>query len=236
MQQKKEHYILPLMTHPFKEEYIKGIFRSLRTKIVLAFHDIADKSLVLSSLDARVGKSTIASNTAIAIAYQGMKTVLIDGDLRRGTLHKFFDIDQKPGLCDLICSNVSITDETVSSVVQPTMIPNLYVVPSEQNIIESSEVLTSTRFRQFKKILSNQFEWIILDTPPIGALVDAIVVGDIFSRYVLIVKAGVTNVIDMKKKINEYPQLKQKILGLILNYSALDKKLKYYKYSKYYNY
>jgi Mrp family chromosome partitioning ATPase len=75
---------------------------------------------------------------------------------------------------------------------------------------------------------------VILDTPPIGSVADPVVVNDFFSRYIVVVKAGKTNISDLKRKLREFPAVKKKILGLILNFATVDRIRSYYKNSKYY--
>ncbi len=231
---KSQNLVDFLITSPYRHEYIKELFRSLRTKVLMGLRDLKDKSLVITSLDAGTGKSTMASNIAISVAQQSKKTILIDGDLKRGVLHKFFTKEQSPGLSDFLLSEDEITEHSVTALMRPTHVPNLSLITSGRNVTNSSELLTSDRFIHLKKELSKNFEIIILDTPPLGAVTDAVVVNEIFSKYLIVVKAGVTNVVDMNRKVREYPALKQKVLGLVLNCAAVDKMLSYYKRSKYY--
>jgi len=223
-----------LITSEYRNEYIKELFRSLRTKVLMGLHDYKDKSLVVTSLDAGSGKSTMVSNIGISISQQNKNTLLIDGDMRRGSLHSFFKTEQSPGLSDFLISEDTISGDYINSFLKTTHVPGLCLLTSGQYVHNSSELLTSDRFIQLKKILAERFKIIILDTPPLGAVTDAVVVNEIFSRYLIIVKAEATNVVDMKKKINEYPALREKIAGLVLNYAALDKIRSYYKRSKYY--
>ena len=223
-----------LITENFKEDYIKELFRSLRTKIFMRLHGIVDKSLVVTSMEASVGKSIMSSNIAISVAHQNWKTVLIDGDLRRGILHNYFDVDQRPGLSDFILSKENVTEESLNSLIRKTHVRDLYLITSGKYTNNSSDLLTSLKFIKTKKLLSKHFDMIILDTPPIGAVADPVVVNDFFSRYIVVVKAGKTNISDLKKKLNEFPAVKKKMLGLILNFATVDRIRSYYKNSKYY--
>ncbi|MBD3321044.1 MAG: polysaccharide biosynthesis tyrosine autokinase [Chitinivibrionales bacterium] len=222
-----------LITASYTPDYINELFRSLRTKIILALHECEDKSVVFTSLDMEVGKSTISSNVAITMAQQDLTTVLIDGDMRRGVLHNSFVLNKNPGLSDFLSSDVPVTDQSVNVLLQKTHVPNLTVVTSGQNVPNPSELLTSKRFREFKRHISAKFELVIFDSPPVGAVTDAVVVHDLFSRYVVIAKAGATNIIDLNKKVDEFPAVKKKIIGIILNKASIDRKIQYYKYSNY---
>ena len=224
-----------LITNEFKQEYVKELFRSLRTKILLSCQKSADKSLIITSLEAHAGKSTIASNLAIAMAQHDLKTILIDGDLRMGMLSRFFDnTRQSPGLSDFLGSSEQLTREAVAPLIQPTPIPGLSIIASGRKSENAAELISSSRFRECRNLLSKMYDFIIFDSPPIGPAADALTVIDDFSYYLFVVRAGKTNTVDLKKKIEEYPQVKTKLLGLVLNFASIDSRLRYYKYSKYY--
>jgi capsular exopolysaccharide synthesis family protein len=225
-----------LIINEFKpdQEYIKELFRSLRTKILHSIQLIADKSIIITSLDAGAGKSTITANIAIAIAQQNRKTIIIDGDLRLGTVHKFFKLEKSPGLSEFLASELPINEECLTPIIHQTEIPNLFIIPSGRYASTASELISSERFSQIKRLLSEKFEFVLCDSPPIGVAADAVSISNIFARYIIVIRAGKTNVIDLKKKIKEYPALSTQLLGVVLNGAASDSKLNYYKYSKYY--
>jgi succinoglycan biosynthesis transport protein ExoP len=225
-----------LIINEFKadQEYIKELFRSLRTKILHSLQLIPDKSVIITSLDAGAGKSTIAANIGIAIAQQNRKTIIIDGDLRLGTIHQFFKLEKSPGLSEFLASELPISDECVTPIIRQTEIPNLFIIPSGRYAVNAAELISSERFSQLKRLLSGKYEIVLCDSPPIGVAADAISISNTFSRYIIVIRAGKTNVVDLKKKIKEYPALNSQLLGLVLNCAASDSKLNYYKYSKYY--
>ncbi len=224
-----------LVTNEFKEEYIKELFRSLRTKIQLSLHQTKDKSLIITSHDPEAGKSTISANLSISLAQQSYPTVLIDGDMRLGTIHELFGIDRpEPGLSEILASDEPVTSTLLKKNIRAGTVKNLYIIPRGTDTHISSELLASKRFAELKSVLHKHFKYIIFDSPPIGMTSDSIIVDRYFSKYLIIVKAGATNVVDLKKKLSEYPSIKEKIIGTVLNYATLDKKLNYYKYSKYY--
>jgi capsular exopolysaccharide synthesis family protein len=225
-----------LIINEFKseQEYIKELFRSLRTKILHRLQDSPDKSLIVTSLEAGVGKSTICTNTGIALAQQSRKTIIIDGDLRLGTIHQFFKMEKNPGLSEFLASDLPVTDEFVTPIIRSTEIPNLFVIPSGRYATNAAELISSKRFAQLKTLLSQKFEFVLCDSPPVGVTADSVSISSSFARYLIVIKAGKTNVSDLKKKIKEYPVLQSQLIGLVLNFAASDSKLNYYKYSKYY--
>jgi capsular exopolysaccharide synthesis family protein len=217
-----------------KQEYIKELFRSLRTKILLSLQLVPDKSLIITSLEAGAGKSTITANIGIALAQQNRKTIIIDGDMRLGTIHQLFNQEKSPGLSEYLASNLPISNECVMPIVHQTQIPDLFVIPSGRYAVNAAELISSERFVQLKRLLSEKYEVVLCDSPPIGVASDALSISNTFSRYIVVVRAGKTNVVDLKKKIKEYPAISTQLLGLVLNCAATDGKLNYYKYSKYY--
>ncbi|MBN1982275.1 MAG: CpsD/CapB family tyrosine-protein kinase [Chitinivibrionales bacterium] len=223
-----------LITTDIKNSYVKELFRSLRAKILMGLQDSADQSVVITSLEAGAGKSTMSSNIAISCAQQGLQTLLIDGDMRCGVLHKLLYCQKSPGLSNLLVKGEHLSPEAVTAAIQQTTVPNLSLLPCGKTVENSAELLNSAPFRLVKTMVAKKFNLIIFDSPPIGLTVDAVVVHELFSKYIVVVKAGATNIMDLLKKLNEYPRLKSKILGLVLNQASLDKKLAYYKYSKYY--
>lgn len=223
-----------LVTSEFSPDFTNEIFRSLRAKIMLRFHDIPKKNIMVSSFDMSEGKSLISANIAITMAQQKLRTVLVDADIRRGVQHNSFVVKKTPGLSTFLFTDDPITPEMVQPLLQPTHVQNLSLLASGQNVPNPSELLGSPRFKELISYLSTIFDVIILDTPPIGLAPDAALISDIFIGCLIVIKAGSTNTIELKKKLEEYPNFKNKIFGLVLNKSLIDKRMRKYKYSSYY--
>jgi capsular exopolysaccharide synthesis family protein len=225
----------PLITNESQPYYINEIFRSLRTKILLLFREKEDKSIIITSLEKGEGKSTMSANIALSLSQQNQRILLIDGDLRRGTLHEFFGLNQSPGLSEILASK-ELNDAPVSgALIRQTKMPNLFVITSGKPNMNSSELLSSPKFARIKETLSKKFDMIIFDAPPLGAVADAAIVNHLFGGYLIVVNAGTTNIIDLNKKIAEFPVLDKKLIGFILNRAMVDSRILYYKNSKYYN-
>jgi tyrosine-protein kinase Etk/Wzc len=204
-------------------------------KILLLFREKEDKSIIITSLEKGEGKSTMAANIALSLSQQNQRILLIDGDLRRGTLHEFFGMEQSPGLSEFLSSREMQDTPVLGSLIRHTKIPNLYLITSGSPNTNSSELLSSPKFARIKEALSKKFDMIILDAPPLGAVADAVVVNHLFGGYLIIVSAGTTNIIDLNKKIAEFPVLGKKLIGFVLNRAMVDSKILYYKNSKYYH-
>jgi capsular exopolysaccharide synthesis family protein len=222
-----------LITTDFAPNYINELFRSMRAKIMLSLAETPQKRIAVTSLNMDEGKSLIAANLAITIAQQKVKTLLIDGDMRRGVIHNMFLLDKKPGLSTLLLDDKLGDENAVRGCIQTTHVPNLHIIASGANIPNPSELLSSPRMADLFSFLSKEFGMIIFDTPPLGVAADAALVGELMSNFVVITKAGSTNLLDLRRKLAEYSIVRKKILGLVLNRAAVDRKLKYYKYSHY---
>ena len=225
----------PFMAMQDQHGIVQEIFRGLRTKVLAKLYNSPEKSLVVTSLDPRAGKSTIAANLACAIAQQNLKTLLIDADLRCGTLHASFGKKQKPGLSEFLDLQSGATSDAITSIVQATFIPNLFFISSGEPKLISSELLASDRFKHLKRELTKLFPVIIVDAPPLGPVIDAAVIDPLSSVFLVIARAGMTDVLDLTKRIAEFPGIDQNIIGYILNFASMHGKLKYSKYSKYYS-
>lgn len=222
-----------LVTASYTPDFTNELFRSLRSKIMLRLHDVEKKRVLVTSMGMNEGKSLITANLSITMAQQKLKTILIDGDIRRGVQHNTFVLQKKPGLSDFLFSEDAVTTESISELIQPTHVPNLSLIASGPNVPNPSELLGLPRLETLINMLSTMYDVVILDTPPIGASVDAAIVNKMFNGAILVVKAGSTNVIALKKRLKEFPNLQQQVLGMVLNQSMLDSSMKKYKYYSY---
>lgn len=222
-----------LITADYSPNYTNELFRSLRAKIMLRMHDIEKKLIVVSSYGMSEGKSLISSNVSITMAQQQLRTVLIDGDIRRGVLHNSFVLNKKPGLANFLFSDEPVTIDSVKMLLQKTHVPNLSIISSGVNVPNPSELLSLPRFKDLLEILKELHDVIVFDTPPLGVAADAAIVSKMFNGSIVVVKAGHTNVISLRKKLQEYPSFKKNVIGTILNGALFDRKMREYKYSAY---
>lgn len=215
--------------------YTHERLRLLRTKLNYRLETLGGKSFMITGYDSGEGKSLISSNIAIMIAQQYNPTLLIDADMHRGVLHNTFAVENKSGLSDLLFSNQQITEQIVCSSIQSTTFPNLFLLTRGSVIDNPTELLTKSRLGEIMKILNSKFSMIIFDTPPLSPVSDPIIISNSVSGTVLIVKAGKTNTAELNSIINEFPTLKEKILGVILNgiNTNPNRKYKTYYFSKF---
>ncbi len=222
-----------LTTADYAPHYVNEIYRSLRTKLLLGMHEAEHKGLVVTSLEMDEGKSLTAANVAITMAQRQLGTILVDADLRRGVQHTTFGLDKGRGLADLLVPEAAVTAERIAELTQATHVPNLSLISAGMNVPNPLELLSSEEFKALMVVLKKKYEVIIMDTPPLGVASDAVVLTQHAEQCLLVVRAGKTNTVDLRKKLEEYPMLHDKVTGAVLNLAPIDRRLKYYKYSNY---
>jgi polysaccharide biosynthesis transport protein len=204
--------------------------RSIRTNILFSSADRPMKTVTISSPRPREGKTTSTIYMGSIIAQGGQQVVLVDSDLRRPRLHKSLGVSRATGLTNLIMNEVTIDD-----VVKTTDIPNLYVLPSGPTPPNPAELLLTNRFSEVLRQLQARFDYILLDSPPLLAVTDAVILSRLSDGVILIAQAGKTVSDDAKNATNLIRDVDAPILGVILNDVDLsDKRYGYYNY--YYNY
>jgi capsular exopolysaccharide synthesis family protein len=223
-----------LVTNYGFPKYIEELFRSLRTKILLSLYGQPARSVAVTSLESGAGKTTISANLALTMAMRDVRVLLVDGDLRRGELSDSLGLKAVPGLSEFLMSTSPVDTRSVGALLQDGPTERLGVIAAGQHTRHSSELLSLPRLRSALELLSNRFDVIVFDLPPIGVAVDPVVIHDVVGKYLLVAKAGATNLTDLGKKIAEYPNVNDKTLGIVLNRASIDRRLRYYKYSKYY--
>ena len=223
-----------LITSDFAPVLASEQFRFIRTKLSFDNHDDS-RSLIITSISPGDGKSLISSNLAVTFAQQKVPTLLIDCDLRRGVLHKSFNCVKKPGISDLLISGKKVTDSIISDAAQETHVPHLYLISSGMQIPNPSELLGSHRMRDLLEIFKASFDMIILDTPPIEFIPDALALNTFVHNILLVAREGKTNVNVLKYKLSEFSNIGSDFKYVVLNASKEVDAHAYTSYS-YYNY
>ncbi|MDD2213489.1 MAG: CpsD/CapB family tyrosine-protein kinase [Oscillospiraceae bacterium] len=202
-------------------------YRKARTNLTFSILKEGCRKIVFTSANAAEGKTTTTANVAISLAQQvGVKVLLIDGDLRKPKLNRFFGLKNIPGLTNYLVQSLPREE-----IIQSTRIPNLQLISSGTTIPNPSEILASPEMQKFLATLGAEYDFIILDSPPINAVIDAVSLSSLADGYVLVVRSGVTQTNELDRAILALEKAQTKILGLILNDTPLDtKKSHYYNY------
>ncbi len=188
-------------------------FRGLRMRVHYAF-DKPPAVFTISSPGAGDGKSMISSNLALSFAEAGFRTLVIDGDIRRGKLHSVFEIDRRPGLIDYLAGEA----ELHSIIRQAPSHPKLSVIPSGTRRHRGPELLTSALVPTMFNILRPRYDVIIVDSAPLGAGIDAYAFGVATGNMMIVMRPGVTDRRMAKAKVKLLQQFPVRILGAVVNH------------------
>jgi capsular exopolysaccharide synthesis family protein len=201
--------------------------RSLRTNIMFSAADRVLKTIVVSSANPREGKTTTVIYLGTTMAHSGARTLLIDTDMRRPRLHASTGVSRKTGLTNLI-----VGDHEIDDVIKTTEIPNLFVLPCGPLPPNPVEILMTQRFKNILAELGKRFDRIILDSPPLQVVTDAVVLSKHTDGVILVAKAGKTLRDELRRSAKHVRNVNGTIFGTILNAIEPDKRSGYY-YSYY---
>lgn len=190
-------------------------YRTVATNIAFILKDKKLSTFAISSAEAGAGKSTTALNVASALAQQGKRVLLIDGDLRKPTLHKKAMISNNKGLSSIIVKDTPITE----CITQMKALPNLAIVPAGPIAPNPSELINSNKMSKFIEDIksSNVFDIIVVDTPPILVVNDTISIMPYLDAISLVARHNKSRKTDISECIRQLDQVKALNLGLILN-------------------
>jgi len=213
---------------------ISEAFRTLRTNIKFSSLDKPLKTILITSPIPEAGKSSVSINLALTIAQDKYKVILVDTDLRKPTIHKIFQQDNKTGL-----TNILVEDKKIKEVMRKMsdVDPNLYFIPSGPIPPNPSELLGSNKMKELLKELQEQADFVIFDSPPVIAVVtDALVLATQVDGVVLILDFGEVPREAAKQTKELLEKVKANILGVVLNKIDMEKEGQYYPYYYYYYY
>ncbi|HEL1702547.1 TPA: tyrosine-protein kinase [Streptococcus suis] len=207
------------------EEY----FNAIRTNIQLSGEDI--KVVGITSVQLNEGKSTIAASLAIAYARSGYKTVLVDADIRNSVMSGFFKpITKITGLTDYLAGTTDLSRGLCE-----TNIPNLTVIESGKISPNPTALLQSKNFENLLATLRRYFDYVVVDCPPLGMVIDAAIIAQKCDAMVLVAGAGHVKRSAVKKVKEQLEQTGTQFLGVILNKYDIATE-KYGDYGNYGNY
>jgi polysaccharide biosynthesis transport protein len=220
---------LPVLTSPVPHDFGEA-FRSLRTSLVFTNGSPGNRTIAVTSTQPLEGKTTTACNLAIALALGGARVMLIDADMRRPGLHRTMELPNEVGLSHILTGQARVREA-----VQRTSESNLFVMSAGHVPPNPSELLHSERMKQLiANLEAGPFDWIIMDTPPVLAVTDAVILAPYMSGLVFVIGAEMTRRAHAERAIQTIQGGKPNIIGAVLNRVDLNRN-KYY-YSRYYGY
>lgn len=187
-------------------------YRTIRTGILFGMADDDARTILVTSPSPGDGKSTTASNLAIAMAQAGRRVLLLDADFRKPMVHKLYDIEGKVGLIDALIGEVPL-----AKAVDTSEVDNLWLLPCGSVPPNPSEILNSDRFQDAINKLSEVYDHIIVDSPPVMAVTDARILGAICEHTILVLRAEKTTRKASMEACEGLRRVGAMVLGIIFN-------------------
>ena len=208
----------------------REVFRSFRSNI--EFTGVDNRAIVITSCLPADGKSTVSLRLAMTFAESEKKTVLVDADMRRSVLMRRVRAEGDNASVGL--SHVLSGQKSVTEALYETNLKNLYVIPSGKFPTNSTELLGNSRFEEMIIALKKTFDYVIVDTPPLGSVVDAAVAAKRCDGSVLVISEGKDSRKMTKSVLEQLKAANPNFLGVAMNNVEVRKNNYYYK--RYYNY
>ena len=200
-------------------------YKTIRANILFTAADSDKKVIAVSSPNPGEGKSTSAANLAIALAQTGSAVLLIDADMRKPVQHRTFKIKNDEGLSTLIIKKSSMAKSVKSNVIN-----NLDLLPSGPLPPNPSELLASENFKALLEQFARNYDYVIIDTPPVNVVSDAMVMKDSISGIMLVIRYAMTTYEDLANCMKQIELAKVNMLGFVLNDVHHNHGANYYNY------
>jgi capsular exopolysaccharide synthesis family protein len=225
----RANYQLYQMTDQKSNFIITEAYKSLRTNLLYAIRKKSCKKILINSPTPEEGKSTTCTNIAVAIAQTGARVLLIDCDIRRGRLHRVFNLKSTPGLTNILGGM-----KTENEVIQYTSYDNLNVITSGSVAPNPTELLASFHMEELIKNLEKNYDYIILDSAPVNLVSDALSLAKLVDGVLVVVRENTTTYPNIDAALDKYELIEGRVLGFVLNGASLmqgsNSKSKYYYY------
>jgi capsular exopolysaccharide synthesis family protein len=221
---------VPVLIGPVPHDFGEA-FRSLRTSLVFTSGGGEGARIIaVTSTQPLEGKTTTACNVAAALALGGARVLLVDADMRRPGLHKVMGMQNPVGLSHLLVGQARVRDA-----VQRTSEPNLFVITAGRTPPNPSELLASDRMKALINNLSaGPFDWVVIDTPPVLAVTDSVILSQLVAGIVFVIGAEMTRRMHAERALETLTAGRPRVIGAVLN--RVDFEANKYYYSRYYGY
>jgi polysaccharide biosynthesis transport protein len=206
----------PLISYLEPQSEITEAYRALRTSILLSSASHPPHSILVTSSVPKDGKTMTSINVAIVLAQQGKRVLLVDADMRRPTMHTAFGLTGKIGLSNILAGGVKAS-EAIQAVAQP----NLFVLHAGQVPPHPSELLSSSLMRELLKKWREEYDHVIIDSPPVITVTDAVLLSVEADAVLLVVRSGQTTVAHVRRTRNLLRSVKARLLGVVMNAADL---------------
>lgn len=202
-------------------------YKTTRIHLISTLEKINGKVITVSSPNAAEGKSTTTINLAIAISQLNKKILIIDADTRRSTIHKKLKMENGVGCLDVITGNSSLEESIIK------YNDHLDILTSGSHLNNPAELFSTDGFNELLDKAREKYDYILIDTPPINLVSDALVISQKCDGILVVVRADVTTYEAFNKTRNSLSELGINIVGVIINGTNSARSYRYSKYRKY---
>ena len=203
---------IPILAVKNSDDIAIESLRSMRTAIHFALSTAKNNIIMISGPAPELGKSFISINLATILAQNDKRVLLIDADMRRGYMHKYFNYDAQPGLSEYLSNQ-----QGLDQIIRETDVKNLSSMSRGKSPVNASELLGTSKFAEMLQHLSSQYDHILIDTPPILAVTDGIIVSQYAGVNLVIARHAQTQIKELELTVNRFEQAGVKVTGVILN-------------------
>ncbi len=203
-------------------------YKTLRTNIQFSMPDGGPKTMLITSSTPGEGKTTTVANLAITIAQSNKRVLLVDADLRKSSLHRIFEISNLKGLTNILAENVDYRE-----IVKSNVVDNLDIITAGPKPPNPSELLGSSRARDFIEEAKEEYDYVIFDTPPALAVTDSSILASLVDGVVIVAAYGQATFDGAAQTKAQLERVDAKILGVILNRIPASQASEHYYYYYY---
>jgi polysaccharide biosynthesis transport protein len=200
-------------------------YQNLRTALLFGRRDEAGQVVLVTGTAPQEGKTTTLVNIAKLLATSGEKTIALDFDLRRAQLHSRLGLTREPGLTNFFAHH-----EDLDTLIRPTRVPNLFVLTAGQLPPNPPAILTRKNLPDLLEHLRRHFEWILIDSPPLASVTDALLLARHADMAILVVQHNTVDKKIIKRQVTALQRVTPNLLGVVLNAVNVDAKGYYYYY------
>src|SRR6195256_2679342 len=218
--------VVELVTQVRPQSQMAESYRALRTSLLLSSLGGPPKVIMVTSARPQEGKTTTAINSAIVLAQKGVRVLLVDADLRRPSVHKTLGMGPRSGLSNVLTGNTTL-EQAIS--VSP-ILPNLFVLPAGSPPPNPAELLASAHMKDVLNELREQFDHVVIDTPPTLSVTDAVVLSPRMDAIILVIRSGQTTKQALRRARDILMQVNAHVTGVLLNAVDLTSPDYYYYY------
>lgn len=203
---------IELVNYRYPKFSLSEDYRTIRTSILLSHAGSHPKTITFSSSLPQEGKTVTVANMAVAFSQLEKEVLVLDADLRKPRLHRIFNVRNGVGLSSYLTGKAPLEDA-----IQKTPIENIWLIPSGPLPPNPAELLNSEKMKELMDDVRNRFDFILVDTPPVLAVVDPVIISSISESTVFIVQAGKTARKPFLKAVEELKRGKSLIIGILFN-------------------